>query len=338
MLYWITAAVLCFPLLVIASITGIAFRLMVQMKVQTEDRIFRVVEQQGQYRRRQYTELHKKSVSVTSRDGLKLHGVLVEPFPGSGRWMIIVHGYTASHAASAQFADMFIEKGFNILLIDQRRHGKSEGRFTTYGFHEKYDVDAWVHWLLGSRGSAIDIGLHGLSLGGGTVLEYLAIAHPSVRFVIADCPYSDLTELMAYQMTVLNHIPARPFLQLVNARIYRRAGFRLEDVSPIRAVRSSRLPVLFIHGTADTYVPTWMSEAMYEVKPEPKRLFLVEGGLHANAYTAAPVPYRLEVQSFVDQVMTMDRPESASESRQPQESMNRMKNALLPAAASLPDA
>ena len=117
--------------------------------------------------------------------------------------MLLAHGYTGSRAVSTQFIDLFTEEGYNVLLIDQRRHGRSEGRYTTYGYYEKHDVQAWVRWLIRQYGQDVAIGLHGQSLGGGTVLEYLSIAEPQVKLVIADCPYSDLTDLMRHQLHAL---------------------------------------------------------------------------------------------------------------------------------------
>ncbi|MEI0739643.1 alpha/beta fold hydrolase [Paenibacillus sp. JTLBN-2024] len=117
------------------------------------------------------------------------------------------------------FMDMFREEGFNVLLVDQRRHGKSEGKYTTYGYHEKHDVAAWVRYIKDAYGENCVVGLHGVSLGGGTVLEYLSLPEADAKFVIADCPYSDLTRLMHHQLQRLNHLPAALFLPLVNARM-----------------------------------------------------------------------------------------------------------------------
>ncbi|GIP23652.1 alpha/beta hydrolase [Paenibacillus sp. J22TS3] len=303
MVYTILIIVLLIILLAVSGITRFGFRQITQMKLQTSDGLFGFMEQMGVYSREKFHALVKREARVTSRDGLLLHGYVLEPHPDSKRWMIIVHGYTASLEVAAQFIGMFEDKGFNILLIDQRRHGRSEGSYTTYGYQEKYDIETWVKWVTDHYGEDITIGLHGQSLGGGTVLEYLSIAHPNVKFVIADCPYSDLTELIRHQMTVLNKVPAFPFMPLIDQQLERKAGFRLAQVSPIKAVRSSSLPVLFIHGSEDTYVPTHMSEDMYAVKPGPKDLLIVRGAVHANAYGVDPKGYTEKVQHFIDEVL-----------------------------------
>lgn len=317
MVYTILIIVLLLILLAVSGVTHFGFRQITQMRLQTSEGLFNFMEETGVFTREKFEALVKREVSVTSRDGLLLNGHVLESHPDSKRWAIIVHGYTAALEVSAQFAGMFEDRNFNILLVDQRRHGRSQGSYTTYGYQEKYDVEVWVKWVLDHYGEDAVIGLHGQSLGGGTVLEYLSIAHPSVKFVVADCPYSDLTELIRYQMTVLNKMPAFPFMSLIDNQLERKAGFRLNQVSPIRAVRESLLPVLFIHGSADTYVPTRMSKDMYEAKSGMKELLIVEGAVHANAYGVDPAGYTRKVHSFIDEALAASLPAAAEQAVRP---------------------
>ncbi|GGH38250.1 alpha/beta hydrolase [Paenibacillus segetis] len=304
MVFSVIIIVLLLLLLIAFGIIHFTFRQITQMKLQTHKDMFDYLESTGVYTKERFESLNKHEVHVTSRDGLKLSGYVLESYPKSPRWVIIVHGYTVSLFVSTQYIDMFQQQDFNILLIDQRRHGMSEGKYTTYGFEEKYDVEVWVQWILEHYGDHCVIGLHGQSFGGGTVLEYLSIANPHVKFVVADCPYSDLTELMHYQLTVLNKIPAFPLLSLVDRYMQWKAGFRLRQVSPLKAVEHSRLPVLFIHGTKDLYVPTHMSQDLYNHKPEPKRLLLVEDAVHGNAFGVDPKRYIHEVHTFIDEALS----------------------------------
>lgn len=301
-MYQITFILLSFILLV-EGILALAFKHMMRMKLRSEDALFSLLEKAGVYDRSTYNKLLKEEVWINSQEGLKLHGVIIKPHPSSKRWMIIVHGYTASHSISTQYITMFSELGFNLLLVDQRRHGKSEGMYTTFGYKEKHDVASWVEFIKKKAGPECIIGLHGQSLGGGTVLEYLTMANPSVKFVIADCPYSDLTELIKYQIkrVKLQVIPL--FYTLIHRRVMKKAGFRLEEVSPLRAVEESELPVMFIHGAEDRFVPTYMSEDLFEHKIGFKRLLLVQNAVHANAYMANPSLYRTEVVRFIKEVM-----------------------------------
>lgn len=300
-------------LIILNGMTQYAFRQITQMKLQTDDNIFSNLEKAGVFSREQFNNLAKKEVRITSIDGLRLSGYVLESHPESSRWAIIVHGYTVSLHVSTQYIDMFERKGFNVLLIDQRRHGNSQGKYTTYGFMEKYDVECWVNWIIEHYGENSVIGLHGQSVGGGTVIEYLSIAHPNVKFVVAECPYSDLTELLRHQIKVLNNLPVYPLLPLVNIQMQKRAGFRMQQVSPLRAVRYSSMPLLLIHGTQDNFVPTHMSQSLYEHKKGPKRLLLIEGAGHANAYAVDPQRYADEVHALVqDTLGSLEEPEEVS--------------------------
>lgn len=291
-------------LLIVYGVTRYAFHQITQMKLQTSDGIFNNLERAGVFSRERFNNLKKREVRINSRDGLQLSGYVLESHPESNRWVIIVHGYTVSLHVSTQYIEMFEQQGFNVLLIDQRRHGNSQGKYTTYGYMEKYDIDSWVHWVMEHYGEDIAIGLHGQSFGGGTVLEYLSIAHSSVKFVIADCPYSDLTQLLRYQIKELKKIPASSLiLPLVNIQLKRRAGFRMQQVSPLRSVRSSPMPLLLIHGTLDDYVPTHMCKALFEHKQGPKKLLLVEGAVHANAYAVDPKRYTEEVHKLIQETL-----------------------------------
>ncbi|MEC0368512.1 alpha/beta hydrolase [Paenibacillus chibensis] len=302
MAWWIAPLVAAAALA--AGITQYAFMQMTQMKAMNYRQIFDALEQAGARLKEYYDPLPKEEVHIHSHDGLRLHGVIVKADQPSDKWVMLVHGYTTSLPASIPFMEMFLEDGFNVLLIDQRRHGKSEGKYTTYGYREKHDVAAWIQFLTGTYGDQCIIGLHGVSLGGGTCLEYLSLPDPAVQFVIADCPYSDLTRLMHHQMQKLNHIPAALFLPLVNAQLRRKAGFTLDQVSPVRSIAASSIPVMFIHGTKDHYIPPQMSEELFAAKSGLKRLVLIEGAAHGFAIDADPGVYKRSVKEFVQEALS----------------------------------
>lgn len=299
MAYVTISVILLIIVISLLAFSNSVFNKITRMKVKSSDDMLNSLEEAGTFTKQRFNELPKEKVYITSFDGLQLHGYILKAKKDSKRWIIIVHGYTANLHISAQYIDLFQQEDFNILLVDQRRHGESEGKYSTYGFKEKYDVKAWVDLLTESYGEDIVIGLHGQSLGGGTVLEYLSIAQPNVKFVIADCPYSDLTELIHYQITVLNKAPAFPLLGVVNQYLKCKAGFSLKQVSPILAVEKSLLPVMFIHGTEDTYVPTQMGIDMYNVKQGPKKLLLIPKAVHANAFSVDPKLYTHETIQFI---------------------------------------
>lgn len=279
-----------------------AFNDMTLDRRSTIEENFNSIEKSGLYSRAEFEKLPKEEVELKSHDGLTLRGIFIEKFKDNKKVVIIVHGYTVTHAWAAQFLTMFFKEGFNVLLIDQRSHGKSEGRFATYGYYEKYDLDLWVNWIRSKVGEEALIGLHGQSMGGGTVLEYAAI-NKYVKFIIADCPYSDVIKLMKHQFNKRKHMPMIPFIYFANFRMKRLAKFSLRDVSPINSIKDSDIPVMFIHGSKDKFVPTHMSEDMYKAKKGSKKLLIIEGAVHANAYGTNKELYEKEVHKFLQEVL-----------------------------------
>lgn len=308
MFIWIAFGLLAFTAFSLWIVPIYAVHQMTRMKRSTYKNCFDLLEENHIYSKQKFDTLDKEDLYIKSNDGLKLHGSFIEKYPHSNRIAIIIHGYTAALAWSSQFVDMFLKQGFNVLLVDQRAHGQSEGIYATFGYKEKYDIQAWVDWVVNRKGQDCIIALHGQSLGGGTVLEYAAIHRPQVRLIVADCPYSDLPELMEHQISRLNYFPKWPFMSLINRRLKKRAGFSMEDVSPIRVMKNCKLPILFIHGGADRFVPTYMSIDLYEAKPEPKQLLIIEDATHAVAYCKDRNRYEAGVVQFVEQVIGKPSP------------------------------
>lgn len=248
-----------------------------------------------------FEKLSKEDAEVTSRDNLKLKGFYIWGNRAQNKTIIIVHGYMVSSIWSLQFAKIFLENGWSVLLVDQRKHGRSDGKYSTYGYMEKYDLDSWVNYVIQRNGTDCLIGLHGQSMGGGTVLEYASI-NKYVKFIIADCPYSDVQELIRYQLKI-KHIPLVLFYRPLDFLLSHIAGFRMADVSPVNSIKDSDIPVLFIHGGNDKFVPTHMSEDMYKVKRGLKKLLIVDNAIHGNSYLVNRDLYEREMLSFIDEVL-----------------------------------
>lgn len=303
MIFWLAAGIAAFLALSLWGIPIFGVHRMTLMRRATYKTCFDLMEQFQVFSKKEYDELDKEEIHISSYDHLQLYGTYIERYPRSNRIAILIHGYTAASPWSSQFASMFMKQGFNILLIDQRSHGQSQGKYTTFGYKEKYDIQAWVDWIVSRKGEDCIIALHGQSLGGGTVLEYAAIHRPQVRFIVADCPYSDLTELIRYQVSKLNFLPPWPFMSLINRRLQRKADFRMEDVSPITIMKSCKLPVLFVHGGADRFVPTRMSIDMFEIKPEPKELLIIDKATHGVAHCHDRQRYEETLCAFSELVL-----------------------------------
>lgn len=213
--------------------------------------------------------------------------------------MIIVHGITWSKYGSVKYADMFIKKGFKVLIYDHRNHGLSGKAPTTMSYYEKYDLKTVIDWCYSIFGKDIQVATHGESMGSATVLAHLEI-DDRPKIVIADCGYSDLYKLLEHQLKTRYNLPGFPFIQVAALFVKIRACFNIMDVSPIKVVEKSDKPILFIHGEEDDYVPTYMGIEMYESKKDKKELYIAPNAEHAKAQVSNPKEYEKVINDFLE--------------------------------------
>lgn len=239
-----------------------------------------------------------QQLEITSFDGLKLRGRFYEYAPGAPIEMMF-HGYRGdSERDMPGGVQRCFKLGRSALLIDQRCAGDSEGKTITFGINEHRDCLQWVDYVVERFGPDVKIILTGISMGASTVL--MAAGRPlpaNVIGVIADCGYSSPKEIIqiVIRKMGLPVKPSYPFVKLA-ARLY--GGFRLESYSPMEAVKQATVPIIFIHGQDDDFVPCWMSEQMYEACTARKRLLTIPGAGHGLACLADPEGYYQALREF----------------------------------------
>jgi hypothetical protein len=245
----------------------------------------------------QFEAWPKEEVRLQSPYGYELFGLYI-PRPGSDKVVVLCHGVANTLYGSVKFVDIFRQRGFNVLMIDLRNHGRSGGPNTSYGFYEKQDLVAWVDWVMVRCGEACQVGTHGVSLGASTAIQH-AVIDPRVAFCIVDCPYASAAEEFAYRLKVEYGLSPFPLVPLGSLVTKLRAGYFYGDVMPIADVTALDIPVLFIHGEADDYIPPEASIRMHDAKPGPKQRYLVPNARHAGAYGEAPQAYERVVGEFL---------------------------------------
>ena len=251
---------------------------------------------------RNYQNIPVEEVIIKSYDGLKLKGYFHRVYKDSKKVVIMNHGYTANHYIDYQFTDIFFEEGYNVLLIDMRSHGESEGKVASYGYNESKDIGSWVRWIKDKIGEDAYIGLHGQSMGAATVMLYGATHPNDIKFVIEDCGFTNAREAIKFQFRKVK-IPFWPLYDLIRVKVKRKYKFDFNNISPEDAIVNSDIPVLFIHGDNDKVVPTWMGEALYNEKNgEMDRLYLVQGAGHMEAYSKDKEKYKQVVKEFLDNI------------------------------------
>lgn len=248
-----------------------------------------------------------EQVSIRSHDGLKLCAYYMEASPVTNRTVILAHGYASKGKYNANFARMYYEKfGFNVLMPDARGHGQSEGDYIGFGWPDRLDYLQWVNYIIERTGPIAEIVLHGISMGGATVLMTSGENLPhQVKAVVSDCAYSSVLEQVSYQLRRMYGLPAFPVVQVTSLLTKLKAGYTFDEASAVEQVKKARVPILFIHGTADAYVPFDMVHKLFEAALGEKDLYVVKGATHGMAYSANPEKYQEVVAEFLAKHMEM---------------------------------
>lgn len=240
-----------------------------------------------------------KETYMISKDGYCLHGVMFHN--NSDNWIIAVHGYDSEWRGMVRYIQKFLGQGYSVFLPDMRGFGLSEGIKTSMGHFEKEDIKGWIKKLI-TEDHAKNIILFGVSMGAASVMLTAGERLPEkVRAVVEDCGYSSVREEFEYQMKRTVHIPPYPVLWICDIITRLGSGWSfLNDADCVKAVKRAELPICFIHGEADTFVPFFMLDKLYNAcrNPEKEKL-VVPGAEHTEACVKQPEKYWDTVFGFI---------------------------------------
>ncbi|MFD2679594.1 alpha/beta hydrolase [Bacillus seohaeanensis] len=255
----------------------------------------------------EYSALPKQEIMLRSPYGYDIKTIFITANPGK-KYMIFCHGVTENKFNSIKYMNLFLKRGFNAVIYDHRRHGESGGKTTSYGYFEKNDLKVVVDELIRLVGDDVFFGIHGESMGASTLLLYAGSVEDRADFYIADCPFSDFGEQLAYRMGIELKIPADWLLPLANTTLKFREGYTLKDISPISVVKNIQKPVLFIHSSEDTFIPPEMTQKLYRKKQGPKELYIDFKGSHAQSYNFNPKQYEQVIDQFLTNFVYVKEP------------------------------
>lgn len=258
---------------------------------------------------RQWLAQHaSETVSTQSFDGLRLQARWV-PCENARGSVLCFHGWRS--CAEVDFGavyQFYHERGFQLLLVDERAQGASDGRYMTFGVRERRDVHSWLRWHNETVGADKPVFLTGVSMGATTVL--MACGEPlpaNVCGVLADCGFTSPYEIFCSVARSV-HLPARPAAALLGVFTRLFAGFDLKEYSTIDAMHVTTLPVFLAHGEADTFVPCEMSRSAYAAcKSADKTLLTVPDAGHGHSYLKQPERYRAAVIAFLERALQEKR-------------------------------
>lgn len=241
-------------------------------------------------------------VSVPASDGVTLRGWYFEPASWNRGAVILLHGVADNRQGVMAHASFLLKHGYAVLLPDARGHGESGGDSITYGWKERHDIKLWASWLIDEKRSERLYGL-GESMGAAILIQASSI-DPRIRALVAECAFSTFRDIAYYRVAQLVGLQQRAewvFAPLIEpAFLYTRAryGVDLYQSSPTAALRLSNTPVLLIHGTADTNIPSAHSERLGKVRPANTELWLVPSAVHTQAYGSGPQEYERRVLAW----------------------------------------
>ena len=238
-----------------------------------------------------------KDVWTESEDGLKLHGLWVEAENAVGT-AVLVHGYHSTKLVDFGGSMMYFHRnGLNLLLVDQRCHGESEGRYVTFGVKESRDMLCWLRYLEKElwRGPVI---LSGLSMGASTVMYMADEALPSnVKGLVVDCGFTSPAAILGKVYRDVTRLSPVPWIWSAEifARIFARSS--LWGKNSIKSLSKNHLPILMVHGRADDFVPCAMTEVAYEACGGDKMLHLVDGAGHGLSFLVDKQGYKAAIRA-----------------------------------------
>jgi len=252
---------------------------------------------------KEYENLEKTPVTVTTFDNLKLYGDFVAADTKSNKTVICMHGYRSN--PKNEFSQMipFLRKaGYNLLFVNHRAHGPSEGKYIGFGSLDHKDAIKWIE-AVEELVPGGDIFLYGVSMGAATVMNACGLDNlpSSVKGAVQDCGFTSPWDVIAFQVNRLLRFSSFPLVNVINMFCKIFAKYSLKKPTTTESVSMSSVPILFIHGDNDLFVPTYMSEVNYRACTAPKRKLIVDNAGHAMSYYKNPSLYEETFLAFLEQ-------------------------------------
>ena len=276
-------------ILLIVIVIYLFFSFIVYLRIFRIDRSkkYKVVNQDDPFFQESYAwfqKVPKEQISIKSYDNVRLNGVFIPSIDETSTNMaIVVHGYEAFSEDMIIIAKLYSDLGFKVMLIDLRAHGASEGKLSSFGYYEKFDIKKWIQYSLRTYGSTDRILLHGVSMGAASIIQASGLNLPSnVRYIVADSGYSSLIKMLRNITTPKSLIIFFPGVSLITYIAHR---FFIESIHPLKQIKKSKIPIMIIHGEDDEVVPFSMGKSLYDNSKSPyKEFYPVKDCLHGVGY------------------------------------------------------
>lgn len=242
--------------------------------------------------------LNPEDLYINSFDNLKLHALFINN--NTNKTIICVHGYKAKDGLydfgmSAKFLNSL---GYNLLFVDNRAHGLSQGKYIGFGVLDSVDVNSWVDYLVTNMNQETII-LYGMSMGAATVMN---AQNNKVKAIIADCGFASGYDEVAYQIKKMYHLPSFPLVPISNILLKLLAKYSLKDKEAYKSIKNYHNNLLIIHGGKDHFVPTSDAYKIFDNATCHKKILIVPGASHAKSYLKDTKLYEQTIKEFLDEI------------------------------------
>ena len=289
------AAAAAVPALVIAVAEVMAFRI-VKTSVHMPDKDKNTYNPETNRKHENNPDI--QTVTMQTFDNISLLGHWY-PCEDAERTVICMHGWHGSWLKDfGDIIDFLHESHCNILLPDERGQNSSEGSFMGFALLERYDCLEWIKWVNNKVSPDLPVYIYGVSMGSATVMMTSALDLPgNVKGVIADCGFTSPQDIWRYLTNKTMHLPYGKLMELLTERRYAgRTGIKGTKYSSVDALQDCDIPVLFVHGSEDDFVPTKMTYINFEAFNGEKEMLIINGAGHAVNYRTDPESYEAAVK------------------------------------------
>lgn len=260
--------------------------------------------------------LHKESRKYLDNYGYDRHYMVndrghkvvayhVKPKKESKTYVFCSHGYRYEGKLEwCWYVNHYVEElGYNMFIVDHQCAGESEGEYIGFSSFESQDGMKWLGYMKETFGEDINIILHGMSMGSTTVMLMTGNENlpENVKFTIADCGFTSALDEFKYKLKCWG-VPENPVVPILCAMNRARAGYDFQnDTNALEAVSGAKVPMLFVHGDADKFVPTYMVHELFDACSAPyKDKLVVPGAGHSDSYYLGREDYNRKIDEFVE--------------------------------------
>ena len=250
--------------------------------------------------------LTAKTLRIRGARAVILRGYFINALTEARATILVLHGNGGSKEGYLGFARWLAEQGFNVVLYDQRAHGRSSGQYCTFGYYEKKDVSRVINKVL-KKYSPLPIGIHGTSMGGAVALQALAI-EKRLTFGIVESTFNTLENVIGEYGRDMFKFRSRWLIRRILSRAAVIAHFKPFDIKPVESCRHIEQPMLLIHGDADEKIPIAFNRDNFQaLKTSDKQFYTVKGAGHEDVQAVGGADYQKNLLDFLNRIV-LSRP------------------------------